>query len=487
MAPRIASTLFLLLISIAPVVAFAGDDFVESTDPIMLQQRLKALENEVRALQMDRAKQPAGNVLNGDYSAPEAAESAQSIHLAAFPPNPPPSYGTVQAVPEPIKYPLIRVTGFFQADTGWFHQDGLNRLTVGDLQDGADFRRARLAATGKVAENVGYMIEMDFAAPGRPSFMDVRMDLHGVPWLGNVRIGYWRQPFSLDAMNGVRDLTFLERALPFAFVPFRQIGIGTYDHAENEQATWAVSLFRFPTDVWGSNVGDNGGYSMSGRATLLPVYADEGRQLVHFGLGYAFLEPSNDLVQYRNQPEFFVGETGGAALPGGVPTALPPFVNTGPVAAENSQLLGVEAAAVYGSLHVQSELMYALVNQFAGPSLVMPGMYVQAGWLLTGETRPYNRTNGTFGRIVPEESFLSSESGWIDGWGAWELAARWSYLDLTDENIRGGRLNDLTFGVNWYWNRFTKFQFNYIRAFLDDPAFGDSNADIVAVRAQVDF
>lgn len=487
MVPRIASTLLLFLISATPVVVFAGDDLVESTDPIALQQRLQALEDEVRALRMDREKQSAGNVLNGNYSSPETAGPAQSIHLAAFPPNPPPSYGTVQPIPEPIKYPLIRVTGFFQADTGWIRQDDLNRFTVGDLQDGSDFRRARLAATGDVAENLSYMVEMDFGFPGRPSFMDVWMDLQDVPWLGNIRIGYWRQPFSLDAMNSVRELTFLERALPFAFVPFRQIGIGTYNHADNERATWALSLFRFPTDMWGSNVGDNGGYSMSGRTTFLAVYADHGRQLVHFGLDYAYLEPSNDLVQYRNQPEFFVGETGGAALPGGVPTVLPPFVNTGPSPAASSQLVGVEAAAVHGPLHVQSELMYALVNQIAGPSVALPGMYVQAGWLLTGETRPYNRINGTFGRIVPERNFLTGEAGWVDGWGAWELAARWSYIDLMDENIRGGRLNDLTFGVNWYWNRFAKVQLNYIRAFLDDPAFGDSNAEILALRAQVDF
>jgi phosphate-selective porin OprO/OprP len=58
---------------------------------------------------------------------------------------------------------------------------------------------------------------------------------------------------------------------------------------------------------------------------------------------------------------------------------------------------------------------------------------------------------------------------------------------LNDANVAGGRLNDVTFGVNWYLNRRAKFQFNYIHAFLDAPVFGDSDADIYAMRGQIDF
>ena len=37
-------------------------------------------------------------------------------------------------------FPTVRLTGFFQADAGWIHQDAANRLALGDVQDGADFR-----------------------------------------------------------------------------------------------------------------------------------------------------------------------------------------------------------------------------------------------------------------------------------------------------------------------------------------------------------
>jgi len=380
-------------------------------------------------------------------------------------------------------YPTIALGGFFQADWGWFDQDAVNLATVGDIQDGADFRRARLNTHGDAWENVGYMVEFDFAFSGRPSFMDVYMELRDLPLLGAVRIGQWRQPFGMDGQTSVKELTFLERGLPFAFLPFRQIGLGFHNHSQDENMTWAASMFRFPTDTFGGNVGDNGGYALATRVTALPWRNEDGTRLLHFGAGYSFGDPANDKVRYRNQPEFFVSETGGADLiPAGVPTSVPPFVDTGSIATTNFNLFATEGGLVLGSLYLQSEAIYALVNQTGGPNLSFSGAYAMAGYFLTGEVRPYNRKTGVFGRVKPLNNFGSGS-----GYGAWELATRWSYIDLNDKNIAGGRLNDVTLGLNWYLNPRTKFQFNYIHAFLDSPAFGESDADILAWRGQVDF
>ncbi len=380
-------------------------------------------------------------------------------------------------------FPTIALGGFFQTDWGWFNQDTANLATVGDIQDGADFRRARLNAHGDAWGNVGYMVEFDFAFAGRPNFMDVYMDIKDLPLLGKLRIGQWRQPFGMDGQTSVKELTFLERGLPFAFLPFRQIGLGFQNHSADESVTWAASVFRFPTDAFGGNVGDNGGHALATRVTAVPWSTVDGSQLLHLGAGYSFGDPANARVRYRNQPEFFVSETGGADLvPAGVPASVPPFVDTGPIAARNFNLLAAEGGLLLGSLYMQSEAIYALVNQSGGPDLSFSGVYVMAGYFLTGEVRPYNRKAGVFGRVKPLENFSSS-----GGRGAWELAGRWSYLDLNDRNIVGGRLNDVTLGMNWYLNPRTKFQFNYIHAFLESPAFGGSDADIFAWRGQIDF
>ena len=388
---------------------------------------------------------------------------------------------------EEPEFPLVRLTGFFHADAAWFDQDTANRLALGngdaaagDIQDGAGFRRARLAAIGEAWDNVGYLLEMDFAFPGRPSFMDVWLDIDDVVGSANLRVGQFRQPFSMSGLTSAKEMPFLERGLPFVFLPFRQIGVMTYGQGDDQRMTWAVSGFRFPTDAFGSNVGDNGGYGLSTRVTRLLVGRDVKSGLVHVGGGYSFADPASDVVRFRGQPEIFVGQDNLA--PVGVPSAVPAFVETGLIPTENLNLFNAELAVARGSFFAQSEAMFAHVQQQDGPSLTFPGAYAQAGYLLTGEFRPYKQNAGVFGEVLPYRSV-----GRERGIGAWEITARWSYIDLSDDNIQGGRLNDLTAGLNWHLNPNTKFQFNYIHAFLDSPLYGDSDADIFATRAQLEF
>ena len=354
----------------------------------------------------------------------------------------------------------------------YFSQDATNKTVVGDAQDIADFRRARLGAKGKAAGNVDYVIEFDFAFPGRPSFMDVFVDIDDVVPAGHLRIGQWRQPFSMDALTSVKELTFLERALPFALDPFRQVGVGLYDTAFEEAATWAISGYRFPTDVFGDVAGD-AGYGTSTRETFLLFHEAASNTTLHLGGGYTYNRPSTQTARLRSAPEVGFNQLDfrNAALP------VPFFVDTGVLAANSYQVANVELAGSVGSLLVQSEFFFAQVDQLGGPRANFHSGYAQVSYVLTGEHRTYNKTQGVCGRVIPH-----SNAGKC-GRGAWEAAGRWSYLDLTSAGIQGGVLNDLTFGLNWYLNHYTKMQFNYIHAFLDRPSGVDSDADIFGARA----
>jgi len=377
-------------------------------------------------------------------------------------------------------YPTVKVGGFFQADAAWFDQSPNSIATVGDAQDGADFRRARLSASGQVASNVGYFMEYDFGFPGRPSFMDVYLEVQDTR-LGDIRVGMWRQPIGMDGLASAKELMFIERALPFAFLPFRQIGAGFQDHADDGSATWAVSAFRFPTGPFGGNVGDNGGYSLAARTTCVPWKCNDTNWM-HLGAGFSFGDPANDVVRYRSQPEAFVSETGGADLtPVGVPSTVPPFVDTMRIPTEQFNIANAEVGVSLGSLYVQSELYYAAVDRIAASTVEFTGGYVQVGYFLTGEGRTYLHDQGVYGRVKPHRDFGCC------GHGAWEVAFRYSYLDLTDQNVVGGTLSNATAGLNWYLNAHTKFQLNYIQSNLANPVAGDSSANIVVGRAQLDF
>ncbi|MBX9654539.1 hypothetical protein K2Y11_13070 [bacterium] len=435
-----------------------------------------------------------------------------------------------KATPE---FPSVKITGFTQLDSAWYDQSPNNRYTVGDAQDGTGFRRARLAVFGKVAEFTSYQLEVDFATAGRPSFFDVYIEQTNLPLVGTVRVGQYCQPFSIDAVSGFRNLIFLERSLPFlAMVPFRRVGLQANNCTEDQMTQWAYSVYRtggfmnapLGDDRFATDFGDIGGYGFSTRATQL-LYYDEpaaDRYLFHVGASYNFsMLAGNDAIgsgtpgnsgggkpyyQARTTPEF--GPLGYPELPQTFGTSVngtPLFVDTGRYQADYFNLFGVEALYQWGAFSFQSEYMATIVQSVVGP-VFYQGAYAQAAYRLTGENRQYDKRVGALTKVIPFRDFISLKRKGICGWGAWEIATRLSFVDLTNPatldghyyntasntftgtaNAGNGVLTDYTLGLTWFWNQHTKFQFNWIHAFLDNSFKGYSNADLLVTRAQIDF
>ena len=82
---------------------------------------------------------------------------------------------------------------------------------------------------------------------------------------------------------------------------------------------------------------------------------------------------------------------------------------------------------------------------------------------------------------------MRTDRGIMTGTGAWELAFRVSHLELLSNAPQGGTLTDLTAGVNWYWNPYSKLVLNYIHAYADERIGGKSDTNILGLRAQIDF
>jgi phosphate-selective porin OprO/OprP len=175
------------------------------------------------------------------------------------------------------------------------------------------------------------------------------------------------------------------------------------------------------------------------------------------------------------------------------PTAI---VTTGAMAnASAAQVYSAEAAAGDGPFFVQGEYLHFNIDRRLGlPTLQFAGWYVQGSWTLTGESRAYNPNTGSYGTIIPMHPFAINTYYW----GAWELAGRYSVIDLNDrlgfkDGIAGGDQSVYTVGLNWYVNRNIRFMFNYLHGGISKQASGvlatDAGAkfDAVAMRAQVWF
>ena len=431
-------------------------------------------------------------------------------------------------------YPTWRVTGFLQVDNAWYSQSPLNIATVGNAQDGMDIRRARLAVLGKAAPKTLYQLEVDFAAAGHPSFFDNYIEQEDLPFLGALRAGQYLQPFSVDAMSGFRNLPFLERSLPFlAFVPFRRIGIMASNNSEDERTYWAYSGFRtggfndapLGDSQFATDFGNIGGYSFSTRVTHLLIYEGDD-YLWHVGTAYNFSElgandatgsgtPGNagspkPFYQARTTPEFFLGDPSLPQNFGSAVNGTPFFISSGRYEARNFNLWGVESVYQHGPFSFQAEWMGTLVDSVVGP-VFYHGAYAEVMYRLTGEHRHYDKKLAALRNPVPTEDFISFAKDGLGfrGWGAWELAARLSYVEIRNPGslsghyydsakntftapsstgaLGNGTLTDTTLGVNWYLNAHTKWQFNWIHAFLNNTANGFSQADLFVTRIQVDF
>jgi phosphate-selective porin OprO/OprP len=424
----------------------------------------------------------------------------------------------LDAIEKPaLKFPAnIQLSGVFQADGVLFNQDAASKLPfaqggVGQvIQDGADFRRARLGARAELANNMNAFMQFDFAAQGRPTFTDVWFEWTDLPLVGNVRVGQWKQPFSLEVVSSFRYTTFMERSVLFqAFTPFRHIGIGAYDHADDLMSTWAASYIRTGQDQFGGSLSTDGGNGLVGRVTRLSWYDEsDGRSYLHLGGDYYLNVPPRHATIFRTIPEIFVGQhangalgTGGFPVPDGI-DGTPFFVNTGPLLnVDHVHTFDLEALWVHGPLSVQAEAMAALVDRTTAATSTLHGEYVQVAWFLTGEHRPYDRVAGAIDRVRPFEDFflVNTDSGLECGKGAWEVAVRYSHIDLDDTSVSGGVLDDITFGVNWYSNPYCKVVFNYIHSWRQSPTSPPSppgngpavavksEANAFGIRAQMDF
>ena len=126
----------------------------------------------------------------------------------------------------------------------------------------------------------------------------------------------------------------------------------------------------------------------------------------------------------------------------------------------------------------QSEYIHNVVHQPNGGKLNFGSFYIEGSHFPTGEHRIYRNSLASFDRVKPFHNL-----GNQNGWGAWEIALRYSQLDLNDQLINGGKLRDLTVGLNWYLNPTTRMMWNYVLA--DRVELGV--AHLFQTRFQVDF
>ncbi len=355
----------------------------------------------------------------------------------------------------------FKLGGRIMSDFAFMTEDDPIKPLVGDGKDvTSEFRRARFYLSGTIYDKIIFKAQYDFAG-GDADVKDLYIGMQKLPGVGTLKIGHFKEPFGLEELTSSKYITFMERSLPAVFTPGRNTGIGVFKEEFEGRLTWALGAFLDAND-YGDEGGQEDSVSVTGRITALPWF--EGKEkLLHLGLAYSWRDATDKDLRFRERPESHLTANR--------------FVDTGTFAADSEHRLGIEAALVCGPFSLQGEYMFSDVDGLAGgPEPSFDGYYGYASYFITGEHRSYKK--GAFSRVKPKSNFLDE-----GGAGAWEIAARYSSLDLTDEGIAGGELDDITVGLNWYLNPNVRVMWNYVNADLDDV--GD--ADIFQMRFQIDF
>ena len=319
---------------------------------------------------------------------------------------------------------------------------------------GSEFRRVRLFNSGQVYKNVKYKIQFDFSGE-EVSFKDVYMEITKVPFLGNIKVGHFKEPFRLEALTSSKYITFMERGLPMAFSAERNVGLMLHNSFIDNKLSIQAGIFQNGL----SAEEQNGNRNITSRISYLPINNND--QLLHLGIGFSNRKNFDNTYSVSARPENHMGNRLISAVIGDV---------------EQTNLIGTEMAWVMGPLSIQGEYIMNTVD--ADETYNFTSYYSQISYFLTGEKRKYKNSLTGFDRVSPGKN-LGNE-----GMGALELAARYSSMDLSEAN--GGILNDITLGLNWYLNPSTRIMFNYVMGVADLNS-EDINENTFQMRMQIDF
>ncbi len=402
-------------------------------------------------------------------------------------------------------------------DTGkYFQRNNLSAaVTNRDLSEGSNFRRARIGLDGKLFRDFDYAFIYEFGGsggedPGR--LYEASMTYTAIKPL-RIKVGAFEPNIGLAAAASTSQMPLLERPSPAetarlvaagdSRVGVQASGNGVFGEGDSGLATrwFATTAFTGNTISSISSAGSattqpfDEQTAWIGRIALAPYSTTDWQ--AHLGGNFQYVIQPNDAgtaapirygVQLRDRPELRVDGTR--------------LIDTGVIDARHVTVMGLEAAFQTGPFLIESEYFHYKIDRRITTAVVpsdprFTGWYVQGSWILSGETRPYNPVEARFD--APKQAYnFNPEAG---TWGAFELAARYSMIDLNYREgagglpvpgaVRGGEQRIGTLGVNWYLNPSMRIMLDYQRVKID--RLGSTGLQVgqtynaLAARGQVNF
>ena len=445
------------LIAGASLLAMTGAAHAQTQTPEQQQARIEALEAQLEALasQINDLKAATAASLKDVRT----VQAQTNVSIANGKPTIASGDGAFSA----------NIHAVMQLDAAWYNQDsGLGAAVVGrDLNSGTNFRRARLGVDGKAFKNFDYGVLLDFGGAGTDGagvLQELYLQYNYAPF--KVKVGAFAPNLGLEDAASTNGSLFPER--PSGAEAARSLAGADKRIALQAQAVgerWLIS-----GAITGAKAGDGATFDEQlgyvGRVAFVPFKGYDW--LTHVGVNASLVsQPAQTVaagaypITVQDRPELRVDGTS--------------LVSTGAIDSSGARHYGFELAAQKKNFLIQGEYFDIALDRRNKPANVtdpkFSGWYIEGGWVITGEQRKYNPANFAFDAPSIDKPFDPKKGQW----GAWELAARYSVLDVNHheyatvaaDRVRGGVQEIATFGVNWFPNSVTKFSLDYLDVDVD--------------------
>lgn len=356
-----------------------------------------------------------------------------------------------------------KVGGRIHWDTNTFEDNDVAADSIGDRAFASFFRRARITLEGK-AYGWTYKFENDFAGQDEDSGSGFRE-----MWIGtklgssNLRIGQAKPYRAMEELTSSNEILFMERPFSSASGIYRQFQQGLFLDSSGDNYGWGISAYNLKSaeDTSTSAAGaessnDTDGMGAAGRVYFAPLLSDSA--VFHVGASSTYDKPQNGKALAGSVR--WVGRKGPSQAMG--------------TTTEEQSAYGLELAGKAGPFYAQGEYVMSEFAQVTGDDQEVDTYYVQASWLITGETKPYDIKKGVFKNPKPNGAA-----------GAWELKVRYDVIELDAAADR--EVTQLGAGLNWYVNPNTRFMVEYIKGDNEPQTGTDVSGSVITTRAQFSF
>jgi phosphate-selective porin OprO and OprP len=432
----------------------------------------------------------------------------------------------------------IELTGRLHIDTGDYlnYKQGFNDID-GSLGSGINARRARIGVDGKFLGDFTYALIYDFggnsdslnannafASSNSTKFTPTASTaLSGVEnafisynglYTGRAipiafDFGYMDVPWTLDESTSSNDIMFLERSS--SQVVATEFGGGdsrsAFGARSNNDRYFVGAYLTGPQAGALHTTGSECNIDpVTGKLDCVPAADGHMVQLAALGRASYQIIQTNDLslhiganAGYTFKPRT-AGNDEGISLSDRPELRVDPtsFLATGNIDNVTSgDVLGAEAAFAWQNAFLQGEYFHYDLDRAStnGGDLNFDGGYIEASYSFGGRRR-YNPATGAYTGVIPEEPLSLS----MGSWGAVELAARYSVVDLNDGSatsktaVLGGKQTVYAVGINYYPNLNMRFMLDYLHGKNEVPTGAvtsnlgaDMSYDAIALRTQINF